>query len=199
MSAPLLWNGSNGESRRTAPGPTPAKGCDYTFALNARASRPFGTSYQLRTRGISGYRASAFNCWVTLRVTQKVPPRQPLERGEIYCRGRIPLLGILCLLSFIINMLQRYNKKIKLSVPCPHGLGAVYVSRRKTVANTNDRTDRTTVAKRLASASFGQLHPLTMPECLPVRGHSRINQEDSIVDMTVINYRGSRSDPRNRM
>jgi hypothetical protein len=34
-------------------------------------------------------RASAFNCWVTLRVTQKVPPRQPFERGEIYCRGKI--------------------------------------------------------------------------------------------------------------
>jgi hypothetical protein len=28
-----------------------------------------------------------------LRVTQKVPPRQPLERGEIYCRGKIPLPG----------------------------------------------------------------------------------------------------------
>ncbi len=47
----------------------------------------------------------------------------------------MPLPGILHLFSFIINKLQRSNQKIKLSVPCPLGSGAVYVSRRKTVAN----------------------------------------------------------------
>jgi hypothetical protein len=48
---------------------------------------------QRMSRGTSGYRTSACNCWVSLRVTQKVPPRQALERGEIYRRGKIPLPG----------------------------------------------------------------------------------------------------------
>jgi hypothetical protein len=47
----------------------------------------------------------------------------------------MPLPGILRLVFFIINKLDRSNKKIKPSVPWPFGSRAVYVSGRKTVAN----------------------------------------------------------------
>ena len=81
--------GIPGGPGRRAVRATPAKGCDYTFAPSERAFRPFRTSYERTTRGISGCRTSACQCWVSLRVTQKVPPRQLLEREEIYCRGKI--------------------------------------------------------------------------------------------------------------
>jgi len=61
----------------------------------------------------------------------------------------MPLPGIMRLFYFIINKLRRSGKKIKPSVPWPHGSRAVYVSGRKTVANINDRTDRIAVARRL--------------------------------------------------
>jgi len=70
-------------------GARPAQNCDYTLASGARGRVHLGTLYQRTTCGISGCRASAFNCWVTLRVTRKVPSRQPVERGEIHCRGMI--------------------------------------------------------------------------------------------------------------
>jgi len=43
--------------------------------------------------------------WVTLWVTQKVPPQQPLDCGRIYRLGSSPLPGILSFLSLIINNL----------------------------------------------------------------------------------------------
>ena len=66
-------------------GSTPGFNVPFTAILKSAVENP----YQRLAGGTSAYRASARHCWVTLPVTQKVPPRLALEREEIYCRGKI--------------------------------------------------------------------------------------------------------------
>ena len=69
-------------------GPTPDLYVPSAAILKAVVERP----YQRLAR--VGYRTSACTCWVTMRVTQKIPPRQDLDCGGIYWRGSSPLPGI---------------------------------------------------------------------------------------------------------
>ncbi len=58
-------------SRERQSGSTPDLYVPFAVILKADVENP----YQRLTPGTSRYRASACNCWVSLWVTEKVPPR----------------------------------------------------------------------------------------------------------------------------
>src|SRR6267143_1451487 len=115
----------------TRPGRTGSTHCIGALRVDRHSYPKAMRGDQRVPRSTNTYHASTEDGGVSFRVTRK----SYRAKNLITVKVRVLSWAFCVLFSFIINKLQRSNKKIRPSVPWPHGSRAVYVSGRKTVAN----------------------------------------------------------------